>query len=414
MPRYIQFVCGMFSHMVPKILTEKSYILPVLILLSLSFPLNKAFSQHKITTRNAVVPILLNEVQQVNNVSTIIELLADQSLRIEGYTIKEILDQRSEAKLSDNHSTPVFMNLITMINKPPGYIIKAAALKGGLIQALKKFSLQAASKKSDMLILIRVKQCFISENLESANLVKAKMVFDLEYDRVIDADTLLLTTYKSSGGYLRSLGQQGEIEPSFRKLISNAFKFFNGWLKGASLKNPKLAQHVSIKILKSESIAPDTLDYSRKRPLVWADFQEPPPVKSKYAAEIFPLFSFTEHVKVSKGEIFVQLAIRAALARSNCWVKPENKTDEALNHEQRHFDILEISRLNFIRRLLAHNYPIVNFDGEINAIYLNAYHELGLEEDLYDKETNHGQFISEQERWNRKIDLELKVFESQL
>jgi len=49
-----------------------------------------------------------------------------------------------------------------------------------------------------------------------------------------------------------------------------------------------------------------------------------------------------------------------------------------------------------------------NYEGTVNVTYLDAYREMTDLQKQYDTETNHGLNTAEQERWNVKIDRELK------
>lgn len=317
----------------------------------------------------------------------------------EGYGFTEILDQRRHPELfASLLLSQKGNNLLTRVMVEP---------ETGCIQALSKLLIRGSTYKGPVSILIKLKDCTILESAGSSGNIQGKMSFVVEFDRVLFSDTLVLTTYNSTGGYFRSPGDETGIEPAFHKMVLDALFSFNGWMKARAMTNPKLASSVLLEYVNAGSVEPDTLAYSADRPLEWSDFREAPPQRSKFGAQIFPLFSFSEHVHTVKGIIRVRLTIRAAIARSNCWVKNESRDAWALNHEQRHFDILEITRLRFIAELRKHAWSVTNFDGEINAVWLNAYHDLGAEEDLYDDQAVHGLNRAEQEKWNRKIDQEL-------
>ena len=55
--------------------------------------------------------------------------------------------------------------------------------------------------------------------------------------------------------------------------------------------------------------------------------------------------------------------------------------------------------------LQAHNY-----DRAVSFHYLEAYREMNRMQEQYDRETAHGMNKSVQEKWNRLIDEELRVF----
>lgn len=332
-------------------------------------------------------------------------------LRTKSYQIVQLTDERVVQRSKETpHS---FATLMGTIPETGTWIRKDADLNGGLVPALFQFINGADNHQNPWCqILIRIKKCGITESVSSPGLVSGKMNLSFEFDRLVDADTLVLTTYTSTGGYLRSAGEQEQISPAFSKMLANALNSFASWFEAASAANYKLGRAVRISVVRAESQGDDTLEYRKDQPLIWNDFRERPPATSRFGAQVFPIFSFSEHYTVENGVIRVVVRVRAAVARSSCWVKPESRTSYALNHEQRHFDILAIIAERFIADLKKRNYPLVNFDGEINALYLAAYHELGKEEDLYDRVSDHGQNTSEQERWNLKIDRALSGLSS--
>lgn len=87
----------------------------------------------------------------------------------------------------------------------------------------------------------------------------------------------------------------------------------------------------------------------------------------------------------------------------------ENKI--VLNHEQRHFDIVEI----FVRKIRKEVADFTKNKGYDQSVLNNIISKLGEEEyhfqNLYDSETNYGLISTKQEEWNKKIDSELKELE---
>lgn len=85
-----------------------------------------------------------------------------------------------------------------------------------------------------------------------------------------------------------------------------------------------------------------------------------------------------------------------------------NKTDYILNHEQRHFDIGEIYARK-IRRdilLLSGSFSTQNYL-KLDSIYHSYTVELRLEQDYYDKETDHANDTLKQRTWDVNIDKRL-------
>ena len=107
------------------------------------------------------------------------------------------------------------------------------------------------------------------------------------------------------------------------------------------------------------------------------------------------------------------IELKSYLEPSESWVQKGSKTAQLLNHEQRHFDITEISR----RRLSMAIQTTENINAEnrsmtIDRLFDNAMQWQSDISDTYDAETNHGLNMESQERWNNKIDNLLVQYES--
>jgi hypothetical protein len=179
--------------------------------------------------------------------------------------------------------------------------------------------------------------------------------------------------------------------------------FFNKWINREADTNIKLAKRVTL-IFNDYSEQPegDTIYYSANRPLTWEDFRDKPR-GAKYIAEVLPSLGYTERVEVIKSVVVVMVSMRVFLPKSAAWVKPEGRTTYALNHEQRHFDIVAIIARHFKQALMAMKLPVDNYDGYINVQYLDSYREMNQLQEQYDNETSHGTNQYYQQEWNMKI-----------
>ena len=64
--------------------------------------------------------------------------------------------------------------------------------------------------------------------------------------------------------------------------------------------------------------------------------------------------------------------------------------------------------MHFVQKIKAENLPVNNYYGLINFDYVDAYRQMDTLEMRYDSETAHGLDQSVQEKWNERIDKELK------
>jgi hypothetical protein len=174
--------------------------------------------------------------------------------------------------------------------------------------------------------------------------------------------------------------------------------------------NSKLAKAVKITFTDySEKPEGDSIYYSVSRPLTWDDFQSKIP-NHRFDAEVFPTVGYNERKEVINSVINVGLEIKVCLPKSAAWVKDGNRNNYTLNHEQRHFDIVKIAAGHFKKKIDAENLTVSNYEGIINFEYLETYREMNSLQKQYDDETLHGADQSAQQRWNERIDQELKAY----
>jgi hypothetical protein len=147
------------------------------------------------------------------------------------------------------------------------------------------------------------------------------------------------------------------------------------------------------------------------RKLEWSDFTGNPDYATTWAAFIYwKVFYTTDSIYTyglpgDDGEAYVEPNIKVWYAISNrSWVKPIFKNDEALKHEQGHFDIAKLCALEF-QNTVALMKPINRFnwkhgvDSALHSIF-ERYRQV---EKIYDLETNHSLDVKAQADWEKKL-----------
>jgi len=167
---------------------------------------------------------------------------------------------------------------------------------------------------------------------------------------------------------------------------------------------------IIILIISTTSNAQSTIQWSKTQKLTWADFKAIPNNKifgdalTSYKIEIKP----SEVVVDDNNNIkdYKSLTVVANFYAHHSWVN--KKSDYLLTHEQLHFDIAGLYAQQMreeFKKLKKEN--IANFDA-----YFNVYHKLWAEcretQKTYDKETSHGQFVTENNSWIHKINEQLE------
>ncbi|UOE47296.1 DUF922 domain-containing protein [Mucilaginibacter sp. SMC90] len=297
---------------------------------------------------------------------------------------------------------------IALLLPSPGNLPAAkykADLQGGVAVALKQFADYAIPVNNTLRpIGIRIKKLKLIETAMTDGRVEGRLEIQLWFELKKDDGNVHLMDYPAATTYYRSTTQQYDTGVLISRALMAGLDFFNKWINREADTNIKLAKGVRL-IFSDYSEQPegDTIYYSAKRPLSWNDFQEKAH-GGKYIAEVLPGFGYTEQVEVVKSVVIVKISMRVFLPKSAAWVKPEGRNSYALNHEQRHFDIVAIVVRHFKEALTAMKLPADNYDGYINVQYLDSYREMNQLQEQYDNETNHGMNQYYQQEWNRKID----------
>jgi hypothetical protein len=264
--------------------------------------------------------------------------------------------------------------------------------------------------KSRWPIIIQIKDLKITETKAADGRIEGEirllMAFGLEkaygFEHLLD--------YPGRLRFARSADNPASIERNLRSMIKGGLVYLNDWILANAQTSVKLAKSVKISFDDySEKVEGDTIYYSTKRPLTWADFQSALRLTGPYQASVMPSIGYTQEAKVEQGVVLVKLLVKAYVPKSACWASAGGRDDYALNHEQRHFDIVKIIAEQFKRKMMAKKLTPDNYEAAINMQYLDCFRDMNTMQKEYDAETAHGQNRVLQDQWNSRIDSELKL-----
>lgn len=239
------------------------------------------------------------------------------------------------------------------------------------------------------------------------NVYNGDIQFVIGFFKMGNFEPIHLVDYSGSVQYRRSANRLDMIENVVNRIFRSSLEYFDTWIKMQVLDNRHLAQGVRLEIIdKSKDSQKDTVYYSTTRPLSWDYFRDRPNPRSRFNASIFTSFSIQGKSLVESGTIVQTIEIDVYMLPDQSWVR--NPSDYALNHEQRHFDVVRVVADRFIHTLRSLNLDPDWYEATLNDTYLNAYREMNLLQEIYDKQTRHGMDTVEQERWNCMLDEALK------
>ena len=142
--------------------------------------------------------------------------------------------------------------------------------------------------------------------------------------------------------------------------------------------------------------------WSVDRKLEWADFKGKPSslVQTYYGdtADVVSVISIYVDLD-SSNNYFVKTVFD-----KNSWYEKGKNQSQALEHEQKHFDLTEIYSRKLRKRIEEEEYR----DGfDIDSLYQEIMNELNIISAKYDVATAHGAISLAQSNWSEKIQKEL-------
>ena len=164
------------------------------------------------------------------------------------------------------------------------------------------------------------------------------------------------------------------------------------------------------------------LPWCSEQPLGWGDFQGEPPIDAALRTEVATIhitlrwhvtFKVEYNLHLDRWEGTVDpssIEVTNVIDPSRSWVATGKQSNEALNHEQRHFDLNEVYRLKLLS-VLPQSRTVGNsaetVKKELNGVIYSTANKIlsKLQEvqEQYDEMTHHGTSPEGQAEWDKKI-----------
>lgn len=317
------------------------------------------------------------------------------------YFIKEVVDNRknkgSIGSIIVASNTPLKKMQIDLID--------------GAGKAVSDFISKSLTRNANLRpIILTINELKITEKPLSGGMISGNLDFEVSFSINKGDESSKLMDHRGGASYTRSANQQALIESVISASVISAIGHFNNWIIKEADQNEKLASSLELAFTEvKNNFKGDTLFYEPGKPLSWADFKSKPDIRSRFAAEIFPFLAFEESYKVVNGVIKIDIKLKVYLVRSFSWVKDYARTQQTLNHEQRHFDIVKLSADRFKKRIKDEDLNVDNYQGILSVEYLETLREMNRMQVQYDTETSHGSNEGAQRKWDVLIDRELRL-----
>jgi hypothetical protein len=318
------------------------------------------------------------------------------------YYIANIIDERKERKV-----VAYLLNAQTA----PGTASPThpVDLEGGGLAAIRQYMKQSLKRNTTLRpVTMRIKEYLVSESPADKGRIAGKVDVLVSFEWQREGETVHLIDYKGGAQYNRSVNQFTAVERVLRQSLVSAMRYFDTWMNQEADGNEKLARSIKVTFTDfTRNTENDTVFYSPDRPLIWDDFRDKPRV-GRFAASVFPSFAYEGQSKVSKGVIHVNLIMKVYVLKNSSWVRDNARDAYGLNHEQRHFDIVKLVAERFKQKVQPDSLSLEDYNSIIQYQYLESFREMNRLQEQYDGETGHGLNQAVQEKWNQRIDAELR------
>ncbi|WP_299700323.1 hypothetical protein [uncultured Pontibacter sp.] len=317
------------------------------------------------------------------------------------FYIAEVIDERSDKKT---------VAYLVPVGAGASAKTKAIDLQGGGLTAFRTFVQQGipANKKLRP-VVIRLKEMQVKEAATESGRVEGKIAVEMAFELNRDGETVPLLQYKGGGRYERSANRNEVTETALRQSLVEALRYLNTWMDREANTNPKLAKGIKVTFTDyMGSNDQDTVFYVPHRTLQWEDFKADANRASRFSATVFPSFAYDGETEVKDGIIHLNLTMKVYVLKSSSWVKESAKDPYGLNHEQRHFDIVKLVSERFKQKVNPDELSLTDYNSNIQYLFIESFREMNQLQDQYDEETRHGLDKLAQERWNLRLEKELK------
>lgn len=234
--------------------------------------------------------------------------------------------------------------------------------------------------------------------------VGAKRQFELTLGIAYYTGTSKLIEYNGSS-FAQSAGEAEKyIDKLLRDNITGNLAEFDKWV--AANKNTISAEpvvEVSV-VLTRNAKEEHHISYSKSRKLYMSDFEGTPDETSPGAAATMSGIGMNYEATTLRNRTKVSVTLSIYFDKSRSWMKPNGKNVTTLIHEQKHFDITAIKACELRALIEKTTFTPEGYKAELKAL-LNKVQQEGADmQNQYDRETEHGTLIDEQEAWNKKVD----------
>jgi hypothetical protein len=150
------------------------------------------------------------------------------------------------------------------------------------------------------------------------------------------------------------------------------------------------------------------ISWKKDRKLTWDDFKGPIPYDADdiTAAATFCGIGFETNT-ITSANNNLKITVYNSFYTGNSWVRPEERNDNILAHEQGHFDLCELYTRKLRERMANIQVSVKTLKPVLSNIYEQVQLEYKQRQEEYESDTEHGVNLPEQKKWQQLLDKEL-------
>jgi len=330
----------------------------------------------------------LNRAQAVKTINFRQEKL---KTRLQNYYIAGVRDDRQDTTTIGSVRAGVFSKKYVSLNLPGG---AAAAISDFL-----KANLTQDTRTSP--ITLHIAQLEVAEKtggLKAESEVRMNIAFYNAGGKIVE--------YKGNNTVQSTMDATRYIEELIRRGLDDMLQQFDAWagqnqqqLK-ASNSGPSIEVQAEIAASSDDT---DRIAWSGGRLLTLDDFKGRPDDLSRAAAATNSGLDVRTSQQTQYSQTRVVVTILPFFDKSRSWCRANNRNEVTLQHEQQHFNITAIKACELADTIRNFTFTPGNFMKELEQLYRQKEKEIQQQQELYDKQTNHGQASAAQAIWEKMI-----------
>jgi hypothetical protein len=219
----------------------------------------------------------------------------------------------------------------------------------------------------------------------------------------------LLIEYTGNASQRTSIDATMYIEGLIRKNINETLTRFDEWW--ATHKNQysstgkMIATNVKVSVMEGSANGDRSLVlFDTRRLLTLNDFKGEPDDQNPGAAAVtYSGITVGFNSQTQDGRAVVNVVVTPTFSITKSWCRTNSRNARTLNHEQMHFNLTGLKACELMAAIKNYAFTPEHYEQELDALREKSLKELDAEQNLYDKQTNHGLITAEQNKWNKDI-----------